>query len=384
MKRNCSNKIKSIIAIIKKSFIAVSLVSISLFANGCNLVKYKHRPFRLNQSQVLFEDNDNNLYFEHGNGSTFLCKYSFNDKNHRQLCQLYDGDEFLNYDCGVSNSEYLFICAQPANINLPSFIEIIDKSFKCVAKIMLEENEQLIDMACNERFLYFLKKNTDTKKYSLIRSDSLANSLTVLLDDLGGLSNYQDDDINLFFCNSDTEPYMGKYDQITPLIHSYVTLFTDKLDLRVTYDSLIITNSGTKYSFKKDRTTSRFYKKAYLIDNKVLFATYNNVKNNECGSDNNLDGSCLCGMKESYLYIFDTLTNELNLIHSYDVGTFLIDYDLSEVRHYYNGGLYVNDCLVRECETIKADPPEKVDYFAKLYHKFDYDVSYYKNSFYGI
>ena len=97
--------------------------------------------------------------------------------------------------------------------------------------------------------------------------------------------------------------------------------------------------------------------------------------------------NCFCGFKKSYLYIYDLKTNELTLIKEFGNRTFLIDYDLDGAKYYYNGCLYVNDALYRECEKIESYELEEIgafDSFGVSDARLNYYISYYNGEFYGI
>ena len=372
--------------VFKLSTIYLSMLSFIIVLNSCSGYTYKHKPFYLNQASILFEDSDENLYFKTGTGTVSLCKYNYEEKGHREVCRFYDGDEQYNFRLATSNSDYLFVYLTPVDIELPPVLKTLNKSFEEVDKIYFDKNDQVIGLACNNQFVYVYKYGSETNTYSLIRIDSQSNSIITLVSDLNGLTSYSDNGVVLFFVEKNRHKYFGKYDEKTILINDYSNhLFTDKLFLNLSNDSITILNSGVEHSFKKEHNFNSFYEKAFLFGEDLYFATYLYSKSPECGQEADVAQKCFCGIKESYLFHFDTSTNELREIKSFKTGTYLIDYEPFSTKYYYDGALYIEDELVKECEKIQADSLVKVGAFEKINgYKLNYYLSYYNNGFHGI
>ena len=373
-------------SVYKISPIFLTLISFVIVLNSCSVYTYKHKPYYLNQASVLFEDSNGNLYFKTGTGTVSLCKYCFEEKGHRRVCRFNDGDEQYNFEMATSNSNYLFVYLTPVDIELFPTIKVFNKSFEEVNKIYFSNNDQIIGLASSNQYVYIYKKESKTNSYSLVKYDYLSNSTSVLIDDLSGFTSYQDEDISLFFPEYNDHKYFGKYDEKTTLINDYSNhLFTDKLFLKLSNDSITISNSGVEHSFKKEHIFNSFYEKAFLFGNDLYFATYSYSKSPECGQEADAFQKCFCGVKESYLFHFDTSTNELSEINSFKTGTYLIDYDLSSTKYYYDGALYIDGEMIKECEKIQADSLVKIDAFEKMKdYKLNYYLSYYNNNFQGI
>lgn len=375
--------IKKIATVFKRISICLSLVFSLVVLNSCLEYKNAHRPYCLNQADILFEDSNGDIYFISGSGSYFLCKYNFEDYGHREVCRFYEENEYYNFEVGASNSDYLFVGLRPGHVELPPIIKVLNKSFEEVNRISLTNKDAIVGLACSDQFVYICKYQYETKTYSLIRNDCLSDSSFVLVDDLKGMTSYQDDDISLFFkIKSSFGNYLGKYDEKTKLIGTFSCLYTDKIVVDLSSNSIVISNCGEKHSFKKQHRFNRFYKKAFLSGNDLYFATCFYSNGVECGENPDSD-ECFCGVKQSYLFHFNTLTNELDEIGSFEPGTFLIDYDSSSVKYYYDGALYINDELIRECEKIQPNPSSTDDY-KSYYYKPNYYLSYYNGQFYGI
>lgn len=247
---------------------------------------------------------------------------------------------------------------------------------------MFDIKKKIRDIACSNAYLYICIENKEDGVVNLLRYDCENDNLVVAEDNIQENSAYEDDDIHLFFATYNFGVYkrfIGKYLEKTRLIGSYDTFFTDRIKLDLTSENICIKCNEINYEFRNEYSFTDLYKKVYLIDNQLLFATYRNVNNSFCASDDSWH--CICGLRESYLYKFDLLTNTLSLIKQFDSGTFLVDYDLENVQYYYNGGLYINDNLHRNCEILK---PIENDSHHRSSDIADYNISYYHGEFYGI
>ena len=382
IKNNCFN--------LRKILPLAFLIPLSISITGCGY-KYVHIPYCLNQAMVLFEDESSNLYFDcESNGTNNLCKYNYDDI--RDNC---DGIRFnvdnreFHFDTAVSNSNYLFANVTAPDRSLDTAVIVFDKSFSVFKTLLFKgyNDEIVFDLACSEHYLYLVIGNSLNNGFcSLIRYDYLLDTRTLLVDKIEKFGSYSDEDISLFFGILEKQPRkcVMKYSSKTRLLCLNGTYYTDKLKLNLSGSYFVINSKGKEYKFKKENQTNSIYKKVFLIDDKLLFATYKDVWNPQCGSENNTFGECICGMRESCLYSFDTTTNDFSLLGSYESGTFLIDYDLDECRYYYNGGLYINGSLVRNCKKIENNQLIKMDADEKVYTNPDYYVSYYNGEVHGI
>lgn len=365
------------------AFIVMSVLTLTLSA--CKFTAFRHKPYLLVQRDVIFEDNSGNLYIEGGYdyGTRSLCTYSYEKTNNVSKVQFKDGNEYLNYECGSSNSKYFFSALNPSSSDIGR-IESFNKSFEMVSSTNIGKDVRIVDIECTEQYVYTTVRDNETKIYSLIRFDCLLKEMTILIDNLNDINNYEDSDVRLFFKKSaGSDYYMSKYEN-TRLLFLGNHRYSPTVDLYLSDDSIVIINNGEQHLFEKEYDFNELYNYAYLIDGKIVFATYKNVLNNECGSLNNLNGECICGINESYVFSFDTITNEVQLINRFEKGAFLINYDLQETRYYYDGGLYINDRLIRECEKVESDELEEVGILEKSEERLKYYLSYYNGNFYGI
>lgn len=378
------NHIKKAFAL--KSMVFLAVCSFSLCS--CALKTYKHRPYMLRQVNMIFEDSNGNAYsrMDYYNMVGNLEKYSASNPSHQEYVLIKEGDTRLYYDDVAANSSFLFAAMHPYANSTFSTIKIFDKEFNMTKSFDVNEGH-IRGLSCSETGVYWTLRTNDENVPSLYRYDIEKEKISLVASNVEKKGFYKDDDIHLFFDDFysiwkfDTKTYLTRYVYDDD---GYAFLKADGLELRITSKNIEIKNQGQDYTFKNKWGSYWWKYKAVLIDNFLLFATCRNVKNNKCGSLSNVD-RCICGMKESYLFCFNTETNELKLLNEYESGTFLIDYDLENVAYYYKGGLYINGVLSKECELVEDVKEEPFGIFDEWtdYQK-EYFVGFSNNTFYGI
>ena len=380
-KRNQSKKIFCVKGI---AFLTIC----SFLLCSCALKTYKHKPYMLRQVNIIFEDSSGNAYsrMDWYNTVGNLEKYSVSSPNHQEYVLIKDGDTRLYYDDVTANSSYLIAAMHPYANSTFSIIKIFNKDFDLLKSFNVEEGH-IRGLSCTETNVYWSLRTNDEGTHNLYRYNLETEEIALMASDLQKTESYCDEDVHLFF---DSFFFLGKYDTKTFLTrHIYdddrsAFLKADDLELRITSKNIKIKNQGQDYTFQNKWGAYWWRYKAVLIGDSLLFATCRNIKNNKCGSLNNVD-CCICGMQESYLFCFNTKTNELELLNEYEPGTFLIDYDLENVAYYYKGGLYINGALAKDCELVedvKEEPFGIFDEWKKCQK--DYFVGFSKNKFYGL
>ena len=351
---------------------------------------YKHRPYLLNQTEVIFKDSNDNLYFSL-NGTDHLKKYDYDNDNHYEMLLYKSNDKYLNYQQSAGNTRFLFVGLNSGYVGEPNgMIRVYDKSFTEIKNIQFGESIEIRGIACTEDTLYCTFKNETDDKVSLVSINIDEDNQTLLSSDLDNKSFYDDGAVHLFFdhlfrikISFGITTLMWRYN----VEYDTYSLTNGDMEILITHKKIIISSANSSFLFSAS-TNEKYnciYSKAYLIDDHLLFATYKNAKNYDCGSLDNESGFCICGMEQSYLYDFDAVSQELTLIKQFKSGTYLIDYDLDSFQYYFDGGLYVNDSLFRQCEKIgpyKRDRLGLFDYFR--FPVTDYYLSYYNGEFYGI
>lgn len=368
----------------------MGLVFLSFSTLSCSLFKkYQHKRCALYQTDVLFEDSNNVPYFEVGTASIFLCKYSSQKPDCRyEYVNIYDGKERLNYDFSDSNDDCFFVCLSKNSYSCKTnhksqIIKTYDKEFSEISTLRFEDYQRVRDVCAGDKYLYICLRDTRSNVDSLFRYDYMNNSMVLIAGDVADGNTYNGEDINLYLKTYDywnNDRCIGKYTDKTRLLGSKNNYFTNSIGVRLSDNHVVINSNGTTKAFNKEFPFTDFYKKVYLIDNQLIFGAYKYEPSDLCVS--NTIALCECSIRESYLYKYDILNNNLSLINSYESGSFLIDYDLDGAAYYYNGGLYVNNVLQKECE--KIEPKELTNSDNPTTDEDDWHLSYYKGNFYGI
>ena len=340
-------------------------------------------PHYLFQADVIFEDDKGNKVFCDTTKEKSRV-YVPDDPDYNQGLYIKNAGH-TNYERAVANSKYLIIMLSYPEVSNYYLIMVFDKSYNVIKTINFEDYEKVQDIACTENNLYILLKNRESEKLSLLKYGFDSDLISTLIDDLANSKSYQDDDVHLFFMDYWYYVRINKYEDIkTRLFLLEGHCKTDKVDLCLSNNGkyVIVNNEGKEYSAEINlpldyNSSYFFFEKAYLIDNHLVFAFYKKSNIKQCASGSQL---CICSLKESFLYKYNLLSNELSLVKQFDHGTYLIDYDLDGYKYYRDGGLYINDALFRECENIYPEYVEHLTNEEKMYYYF----SYYNDEFYGI
>ncbi len=351
-------------------------------------------PCVFEQSEIMFQDSSNACYSNNDTAHHFtsLIRYNAHSKNGYEAVDFNDETKRYNYIASTANSQYICVGLELSyGYGAPEYLlKVFDKDFKEIAVAFFDSNFSLVFVTCNDDYIYVILNNRTTKQKSLIRYDFLLSTKVLLHESV---------EANMIVNDDKSSIYVGK-DYSIKIGDKKTQLFDDIGDKKIRYlAGLEISLSNNKFDIIYDRTLSsyktnnksnHFYKKAFLCDNKILFATYHYVKQKDCGFDYlSSYGTkiCICGLKESYLYSYDLITKQLDLIQKFKPGTFLIDYDFDNVEYYYDGNLYVNNDLFGPC--LKVKPYEYSNRLAHTnFHELDASIylrpSFYCGRFYGI
>ena len=346
---------------------------------------YRHVPYLIKQTKNIFVDRNGNKYFDLFNESGYYVYDDLQEKRFKTI-HFFDNDVRAYYKCSASNSDYLFVALSSFDQYTYPLIQIYDALFVLQKTIYCKSNTEITGIVCDDNYLYFLERIKDSTVKSLVKYNIKTNEQSVLATFSETSVSFESDGTHLY-CYGYS---LMKDESKTTLAYKSVDnqriwFFKDK-EIRLFNNNIEITNDGTKYVFKNNYGFNNLYQKKYLINSKLIFAAYRDVKNDECGSLANTNSKCICGMKESYLFSFDVENNQLQLIESYPVGTFLIDYDNQGAEYYYDGGLYVNGVLLRDCEEIGPGELVKVSnlYQFRESETKEFVISYINGDFYGI
>ena len=385
------------IAVILTPFLLL-LVLYLLLVIGFNWPYRIHRQAVLEQTHDVFKDENGTVYFVRND-----CLYRFDEGDNKKRVFVDAKDEngdHLNKRGVIRDNNYFYYFLDDGNrggqVNYR--INVYDKGFNLTNTIILPDDLYVYGKCTADGKVYYLlsepnqwtegyKEKIEGKKF-LYRYDPTTQENILLMEDVKKSTAIDDNGIKIY-CNRSyhlqvvsEKASLDSWSEDSGKSHKY---FADVIDIWFDNNNIYAKIGEEDYSFKKDNQFNKFCSKAFLIDNKVVFATYNYIKNKDCGS---LDGYyCICKQGKAFLYQLDLNTKELTLTNEYEAGTFLIDYDLEGAKYYYDGGLYINNVFYRGCEKIEPGPIETKrgeGYFRDGEHKLDYYVSYLDGEFYGI
>ena len=350
-----------------------------------------HRPAVLNRTGDVFSDADGNVYCYQSRG---IYRYDSLDvtKQPQRMSFVDENGESLGLQCMSRDDSYFYVGLHDGNRggHTNYTIQVFDQHFDMVDSMTFQDEMAIDGMCAVDGNVYYVLRDIKNDNYRTLYCYNVNSKERVTVKDniekdtrvINGEHEIYYDQI--YYLQITTSKTKLNYWWDDKLDNSHL-FFEDVFDLCFDTKSIYLTFNGEKCTFEKDRNFNTFCSKATLVDNKIIFATYEYIKNKECG--NYRDYYCICNQGKSFLYVLDLDTKELNLIDEYEVGAFLIDYDLEGAKYYYDGGLYINNVFYRECEKIEPGPIETKrgeNYFRFEERKLDYDVSYYKGEFYGI
>ena len=350
-------------------------------------------PCVFEQSEIIFQDSSHACYSNNDTPHHFtnLIRYDASYKNGYKTVDFNDGTRHYNYIASTANLEYICVgLSLSYGYDSPKYLlKVFDKDFREIAVTFFDNGFSLVFIACNDEHVYGILNNRATKQNILFKYDFALSTKTILHEAV---------ETNMVFNDGENNIYVGK-DYSIVIGENKTQLFDDISDKKVRYlaglevslfeNRFDIAFNGNLLSFKANNKSNYFYKKAFLSEDKILFATFRYVKQNDCGFDYlSRYGTkvCVCGLKESCLYSYNLITEHLDLIRKFKSGTFLIDYDFNNVEYYYDGNLYINDDIFGPC--LKVKPYE----YSRLlvhtsFHEEDASIylrpSFYDGKFYG-
>ena len=357
--------------------IAFFLFIYFVFLIGTNVIYYRHRPELVCQTDSVFTDSFGDVYFTNGQQ---CYKYKKDSKNYELA--FFDSNLHRFPKKVVANDDYCFISQTDENGTY--FISVLDKELNLIKKHVFYKDDNIIDIAEKDNVIYCLKSDKNTFARCLTKIEPL----------------YSDDET--FIANITEKTCSFEYSgtiisiDLRVLYENCITLLKEKtlftylwfnnLEIDCNDNQISIIYKNESFYLQKESSFNRLYRKKYLIGNTLLFGMYEKSENKECGSINTMF-PCICSLGKSKLYSFDLVSKELKVLNEFDSGTFLIDYDLNKVGYYFNGGLYIDNTLVKSCDKIKEGDLEKIrgkNYFSDGEEKHKYYLSLMDNIFYGI
>ncbi|MBP5693891.1 MAG: hypothetical protein J6X03_00315, partial [Bacilli bacterium] len=341
--------IEKIITIIAVFFVVLLILiyGFGFFISGYFNTYIIHKPTLVTQSEHLFEDNEHIHYI-------YKYGYLYEYKNNSELNK---ADNFYNkvdkgglIDNVFSNDTYLFISKRSFNVAKQQYLYIFDKDFNVINKRDYTFlNSQIISMNESGNILYVLLKRYGCDECFLYSIDYLNNVFFIAKEEVETHDAYIDNQTTIYLdhiLESDLGNIYILKDKTKLSYFDYRINFSNKLSIELNDQGLSIGLENETYLFNKHENELELYENSYLINNKIMFATKELIKNDSCGYPDKLHG-CFCHLSKSYLYSFDIESKELKLVKQFKEKTFLIDYDFDSVKYYYDGKLYINDNLCR-------------------------------------
>ena len=350
------------------------------------IVFVKHKPSYLHQARIAFKDNNNNAYF-----STIfdLVGYNFSESDYNENSQL---SEIVNISSKriVEFDDYIALTSYDYETNLCD-IRVYNKNFELMLLDTFDDSVAILDIVGRGETLYYLQKDLSNGHTSLFSLDIQTRSSSLLLPRVEPLTTYSGSDVKITFGELDAwgrrMAILGNKTQFLSVhLGDKFCKYCDGIFVALNNKKFTITYEDFSYEFKNNLALDTFYDKCYLIDDNVVFAAYKNKKTIWCGRYSDT-APCICSFGTSVLFSFDLITKKLSVINSYEPGTFLVDYDMSGSKYYYNGGLYVNDCFLHTCETIKPSQLQIIagqNYYSPGKEQSDNYLSFLDDTFYGI
>ena len=347
-----------------------------------------HRQAILQQAFDVFEDSEGHVYY------SWLRSYDSDSLYKVKDIKMVDDDgDRLNLDEVVFDDNYICVTRDDGNKNQNEtyYVFIYDKSFDLIERLDMPDDYYIGAVKLINGKLYYVLREGETKDRTLFRYSIETKETKTIKEHIEKNTQIIDEDITFYYNRNYNIDYL---EEKTPLDRWYENtengqikhyLFADKVDVSFIDKEYRIVANGELFTFDKKDSANTFCSNAFLIDNKLIFATYEKLPRYKCGSDQY--GYCICRQGKSFLYCFDLETKSLILMKEYMEGTFLVDYDLEGAKYYYNGGLYINNVFHRECERIepgKVEIKKGESYFRSGEEKLNYSIAFYKGEFYGI
>lgn len=353
------------------SFSLIGFISYLIIAS--NIQRKVHNPSLLHQTRYVLEKDGGIIYLDSlesfmrsSLNRTYEPHYFF----HNDIRLMSTGNNSITY-----SEKYVAFSGRVSSYNdSTSYIQVYDADFSLIKEFA---NEGYYDAIFYDNFLYYSNFNNQLVKYDIEN-----NSTIIVANDLKPTLSYYDSSYSFD---------IGMYNEFTNclfngkafLSHYYVDgnlhLYCKNFDLCIKRNRLSINDIEDE---NKNYFFDRLYDNAYLIDDKIVFAAYCRLENDECGSQSDL---CICRLGKSYLFAFDIKTQEMSLIKEFADGTFLIDYDLENAHYYYQSAFYTNNVFVRESKRIEPGELKTIkgEKYLPRGTGVPYYLSYCNGKFYG-
>lgn len=375
------------LGIVGTAVISLPLIFIILLTISFNWPYHIHRQAILQQTNTIFEDSEGHVY--HG-----LTSYDSDSLYKTKDIKMLDDDgNSLNLRKTIFDDNYICVVRDDGHRNNAwnCYVFIYNKSFDFIERLNMPDDYLIDEAKLVNGHLYYTLREVETGDETLFKYSVSTKETKTIKEHIEINTHIIDEDINFYYNRSYNIDFL---EEKTPLDRWYEKtendyikhyLFADKVDVSFIDKEYRIVANGDLLTFDKKDSANTFCDNVFLIDNKLIFATYEKLPRNKCGSDQY--GYCICRQGKSFLYCFYLETKSLILMKEYVEGTFLVDYDLEGAKYYYDGELYINNVFHRECERIEPGEVEikkGEGYFRSGEEKLNYSIAFYKGEFYGI
>lgn len=388
IKDKSKKRLLKILAIIVAPLLTFFIVFCVLLIVSSNSTYALHKPSIVKQTQEIVVKNQYETYFI-ANGHLF--KYDLNDLkyNYRQTVLFHDNTKLSQRKVTYCDGTFYVSGYCSSSVNYVDYLQFYDLDFNLNYELVLE-NRIISDLMVMDDYVYLSLYNRDNSEYSLKKVSISDRDLINISDSLQNDSKYNDEGRIIEIGKSHnfiTRLFPNKtllstwYDtEDNGRVHKYL----QDIDLTIDDGIVWLGIAGTHHKLRTAYYFNTFYSNAYLIDNKLVFATYNKLENKKCGDASK---KCICSYGESYLFVIDLNDARIESTFIFDNGTFLIDYDQNGAEYYKDGLLYVKGLSNRECRRIKPGEIKTIkgkksldqaDIEMELY------LSYLSDCFYGI
>lgn len=385
-------KTRRMVIIIVSNAVIVWAVLISLLLIYFNNPPYSiHYPAYLRQCTFAFKDNKSNVYFKDWRLRMFRSQgvapgsYSDNFEN----ISFYHDKEELSIEDVEYNDEMVFVTGF---VSLPGpkidyYIQVYNHDFLLIEELELHEIA-VIDLALSEDAIFASvvqkgkEESADVFAWDINDYSSIDKILGVQKNsviNLSGHNLYLNSKYKIMVMDGDKKMLLSSYTEMRVL---HKTCF--EFDAYINDDNELVVNGNRLLDVKKI-PLDEMYSNAYLLNDKVVFAAFRRLNNDNCGADPN-HSTCLCRYGKSYLFEYDLQEKSLSIIRDFAEYTFLINYDFNEIEYYYEGAIYINELPIKNC--LKIEPGEVKKSHSRYYglsvYKYLFYISYYNENFYGL
>lgn len=165
------------------------------------------------------------------------------------------------------------------------------------------------------------------------------NETTLFVNNEGRIFKINDDNNNKYLAESYN--VYDKHLKMNFVINNNEYLFAFE-------NGFLNVHNNDNYNQYDIKNCNMYYRNFFTKGEKVYFATYEFLKNDEC----NEHARCICHFGKSYIWCFDVNSNTLELVKEFNEGSYVINFSEEQYCYYNDGKIYLNDSILKEIEKI--------------------------------